>query len=113
MPVNIVVTIICVVYDTTYEYKMFDIYSQAGSLAEEAFSTIRTAHAFWAFPKLSRRFNNILDEARKVGAKKSLIYAILFPTEFFCIFSGYGLAFWQGIRMYARGEIENPGTVVT
>lgn len=113
VPVNIVVTIICIVYDTIYEYAMFDIYSQSGSLAEEAFSTIRTAHAFWAFPKLSVRFNNILDEARKVGDKKSLVYAILFPTEFFCIFAGYGLAFWQGIRMYARGEIENPGTVVT
>lgn len=113
VPVNIVVTIICVVYDTGYEYQMFDIYSKSGSLAEEAFSTIRTAHAFWAFPKLSRRFEAILDDAAKVGAKKSLIYAILFPVEFFCIFSGYGLAFWQGLRMYSEGEIKNPGTVVT
>lgn len=113
VPVNIVVTIICVIYDTAYEYSMFDIYSKAGSLAEEAFSTIRTAHAFWAFPKLSRRFGKILDEAAEVGAKKSLIYAILFPVEFFCIFSGYALAFWQGIRMYSEGEIKNPGTVIT
>ncbi len=113
VPVNIIVTIICVIYDTIYEYQMFDIYGKSGSLAEEAISTIRTAHAFWAFPKLTRRFNAILDEAGQVGAKKSLIYAILFPTEFFCIFAGYGLAFWQGIRMYANGEINNPGTVVT
>jgi ATP-binding cassette, subfamily B (MDR/TAP), member 1 len=113
VPVNIVVTIVCVIYDTTCEYEMFNIYSKAGSLAEEAFSTIRTAHAFWAFPKLSKRFNKTLDDAAKVGARKSLIYAILFPVEFFCIFSGYGLAFWQGMRMYSEGEIENPGTVVT
>lgn len=113
VPVNIVVTIICVIYDTAYEYSMFDIYAKSGSLAEEAFSTIRTAHAFWAFPKLRRRFGKILDDAAEVGAKKSLIYAILFPVEFFCIFSGYALAFWQGIRMYSEGEIDNPGTVVT
>ncbi|KAF7560030.1 hypothetical protein G7046_g4121 [Stylonectria norvegica] len=113
VPVNIIVTIICIVYDTIYEYAMFDIYSRSSSLAEEAFSTIRTAHAFWAFPKLSTRFTNILEEARRVGANKSLIYAILFPTEFFCIFSGYGLAFWQGMRMYSTGEISSPGTVVT
>jgi ATP-binding cassette subfamily B (MDR/TAP) protein 1 len=113
VPVNIVVTIVCVFYDMVYEYRMFDIYSQAGTIAEEAFSTIRTAHAFWAFPKLSRRFTHVMEEARKVGNRKSLIYAILFPTEFFCIFSGYGLAFWQGMRMYSTGEIEEPGTVVT
>ncbi|KFA47530.1 hypothetical protein S40293_02105 [Stachybotrys chartarum IBT 40293] len=113
VPVNIVVTIICIAYDTIYENSILSIYSRSSSLAEEAFSTIRTVHAFWAFPKLSRRFTHTLEEARHVGAKKSLIYAILFPTEFFCIFSGYGLAFWQGIRMYARGEITEPGTVVT
>ncbi|KAJ6786948.1 hypothetical protein PWT90_04585 [Aphanocladium album] len=113
VPVNIIVTVICVMFDMVYEYKMFDIYSKSGTIAEEAFATIRTAHAFWAFPKLSRRFTNILEEARQVGKKKSLIYAILFPFEFFCIFAGYGLAFWQGMRMYASGEISQPGTVVT
>ncbi|KAH7137730.1 P-loop containing nucleoside triphosphate hydrolase protein [Dactylonectria macrodidyma] len=113
VPVNIVVTMVCVAIDIGYEYAMFDIYSRSGSLAEEAFATIRTAHAFWAFPKLSKRFTSILDDAGKIGAKKSLVYAILFPTEFFCIFSGYGLAFWQGIRMYSTGEITQPGTVVT
>ncbi|KAJ3473257.1 hypothetical protein NLG97_g10417 [Lecanicillium saksenae] len=113
VPVNIIVTVICVMFDMVYEYKMFDIYSKSGTIAEEAFATIRTAHAFWAFPKLSRRFTNVLEEARQVGNKKSLIYAILFPFEFFCIFAGYGLAFWQGMRMYASGEITQPGTVVT
>lgn len=113
VPVNIVVTIICVIWDTVYEYKMFDIYGKSGSLAEEAFSSIRTAHAFWAFPRLMKRFNHILEDARRVGSKKSLIYAILFPTEFFCIFAGYGLAFWQGMRMFSEGEISDPGTVVT
>ncbi|KAK2672972.1 AAA ATPase domain [Fusarium oxysporum f. sp. vasinfectum] len=113
IPVNLVVTIICVAIDTGYEYAMFDVYSRSSSLAEEAFSTIRTAHAFWAFPKLSKRFTNTLEEARRIGHKKSWVYMILFPTEFFCIFAGYGLAFWQGMRMYSEGEITQPGTVVT
>ncbi|KAJ6442420.1 lipid A export ATP-binding/permease protein msbA [Purpureocillium lavendulum] len=113
VPLNLVVTIWCVVKDTVLEYRMFDIYSESGSLAEEAFSTIRTAHAFWAFPKLVDRFDAILERARQVGRGKSLIYAILFPVEFFCVIAGYALAFWQGIRMYSTGEIEQPGTVVT
>ncbi|KAM3509173.1 hypothetical protein MY11210_006428 [Beauveria gryllotalpidicola] len=113
VPVNIVVTVVCVIFDMICEYKMFEIYSKSGTIAEEAFATIRTAHAFWAFPKLSRRFTNILEEARLAGKSKCLIYAILFSFEFFCIFAGYGLAFWQGMRMYASGEIAQPGTVVT
>ncbi|KAF4441558.1 hypothetical protein F53441_12007 [Fusarium austroafricanum] len=113
IPVNLIVTIVCVAIDTGYEYAMFDVYSRSSSLAEEAFSTIRTAHAFWAFPKLSKRFTNTLEEARKIGLKKSWVYVVLFPTEFFCIFAGYGLAFWQGMRMYSSGEITQPGTVVT
>lgn len=113
VPINIVVNAITIALDTKCEYKIFDIYSESGSLAEEAFSTIRTAHAFWAFPRLMKKFDRILDDAKQAASIKSLLYAIMFPVEFFCIFAGYGLAFWQGINMYARGEIANPGTVVT
>lgn len=113
VPVNIIVTVVCVAFDTIYEIKILGIYSAAGSIAEEAFSTIRSCHAFWAFPKLTRRFDKILDDAALVGAKKSLVYAILFPTEFFLIYAGYALAFWQGMRMFSEGEIHDPGTVVT
>lgn len=113
VPVNTIVTLGCIYVDTIYEYRMFGIYAESGSLAEEAFSTIRTAHAFWAFPKLTTRFNGILERARRIGSKKSLLYAILFPIEFFSVIAGYALAFWQGMRMYSSGEIDNPGTVVT
>ncbi|TWU71353.1 hypothetical protein ED733_002989 [Metarhizium rileyi] len=113
VPLNAIVTLACIYVDALYEYKMFDIYAESGSLAEEAFATIRTAHAFWAFPKLTLRFNRILERARQIGNKKSLVYAILFPVEFFSVIAGYALAFWQGMRMYASGEIQDPGTVVT
>ncbi|CAM1501550.1 Fc.00g035340.m01.CDS01 [Cosmosporella sp. VM-42] len=113
VPVNLVVTFICSSIDDGYEIAIFNIYARSSMLADEAFSTIRTAHAFWAFPKLCDRFIVILEEARQVGARKSLIYAILFAMEFFLIYAGYALAFWQGIRMYSTGEITKPGTVVT
>ena len=45
--------------------------------------------------------------------KKSPVYAVLFGLEFFCIYCGYGLAFWQGIRMYSRGEVDEVGEIVT
>lgn len=113
VPAIVIVTGICMAIDTVQENEIISIYSRAGQLAEEVFSTIRTAHAFWAYPKLSKKYEAILDEAKDVGRKKGPNYAVLFSTEFFCIYSGYALAFWQGVRMYHRGEISDPGTVVT
>ncbi|RDA85047.1 hypothetical protein CP532_4591 [Ophiocordyceps camponoti-leonardi (nom. inval.)] len=113
VPLNVIVTGGCVARDVSLEYRMFDIYAESGVLAQEAFASIRTAHAFWVFPRLARRFDAILDRARSVGDGKSIVYAILFPIEFFCVISGYALAFWQGMRMYRAGEISDPGTVVT
>jgi ATP-binding cassette subfamily B (MDR/TAP) protein 1 len=113
VPSILVVTGVCAAIDTKLENGMISVYAKAGQLAEEIFSSIRTVHAFWAYPKLSAKFEEILDEARAIGKKKSPNYAILFSTEYFCVFSGYGLAFWQGFRMYERGEISSPGQVVT
>lgn len=111
VPTIIVVVGICIGVDTKNENELQPIYSKAGSLAEEVFSTISTVHAFWLQPLLSRKYDGYLDNAMVVGLRKSPIYAVLFSTEFFCVYSGYGLAFWQGIRMFFSGEIRETGDV--
>ncbi|KAJ4287807.1 hypothetical protein N0V90_012511 [Kalmusia sp. IMI 367209] len=113
VPTIIFVIGICLGFSQKWETQMLDIYGKAGQLAEEIFSTMRTAHAFWLNPLLSRKFDALLLDARTIGMKNCANYAVLFSTEFFCIYSAYGLAFWQGIRMYARGEIAQPGQVFT
>ena len=113
VPTIIIVVGVCLGFLTKWENQMLDIYSQAGKLAEEVFSTMRTVQAFWLHPLLSRKFDKLLIDARIVGMKNSPVWAVLFSTEFFCIYSGYGLAFWRGIRMYASGEISQPGQVFT
>ena len=113
VPAILIVTAVCVSIDIKNENKLMSVFARAGMLAEDVFSSIRTVHAFWAFSKLSRRYEAILEEARRVGMKKSPNYAVLFSVEFFCVFAGYGLAFWQGIHMYQSGEINQPGTIVT
>ncbi|KAL1608579.1 hypothetical protein SLS60_003523 [Paraconiothyrium brasiliense] len=113
IPTIVVVVGICLSFMTKWENDMLDIYGQAGKLAEEVFSTMRTVHAFWLNPLLSRKFDKYLLDAQAIGMKNSPVYAILFSTEFFCIYSAYGLAFWQGIRMYSSGEIAQPGQVFT
>jgi ATP-binding cassette, subfamily B (MDR/TAP), member 1 len=59
------------------------------------------------------KYEAILEKAKAEGRKKPPIYAVMFCIQFFSIYAGYGLAFWQGIRMYHSGEIANPGQIVT
>ncbi|EFQ93765.1 hypothetical protein CFE70_003811 [Pyrenophora teres f. teres 0-1] len=113
VPTIIVVVSVCIGLDTKNENQLIPIYSKAGQLAEEVFSTVRTVHAFWLHPLMSRKYDKLLGDAMDIGLKKSPIYAVMFSTEFFCTYCGYGLAFWQGIRMFSRGEIKQSGDVFT
>lgn len=112
VPTILVVTSVCISIDTKNETQLLAVHSKAGLLAEEVFSTIRTVHAFWLNPLLSSRYDKLLGDAMDIGMKKSPNYAVLFSSEFFCVYCGYGLAFWQGIRMYARGEITESGRLI-
>lgn len=111
-PVMLVSMSVCLAIDARQEANIIEYYSRAGSLAEEVLASIRSVQAFWAQPKLSQKYNNILQLAHIEGNKKSPNYGVLFSTEFFCIYSAYALVFWQGIRMYSRGEIKDSGEVV-
>lgn len=113
VPAILIVVTVCVMIDSGIENKLNVTWGEADKLAEDVFASIRDVHAFWAYSKLSGKFEQILHDAKVHGEKKAPIYAVLFCVQFFCIYAGYGLAFWQGIRMYHRGEIDQPGDVVT
>lgn len=97
--------------DAVIEAKVVKIYSRAGALAEETFSSIRTVHAFWAQKKMVKKYDELLQAAHVEGNKKSPIFGVLFSAQFFCVYSAIALAFWQGYRMYASGEVANVGKV--
>ncbi|KAJ8117017.1 hypothetical protein OPT61_g1689 [Boeremia exigua] len=111
VPAILIITGVCIGIDTKNEAQLLPIYSKAGLIAEEVFSTVRTVHSFWLNPLLSNRYDKFLGDAMKVGMKKSPNYSVLFSSEFFCIYCGYALAFWQGIRRYHSGEISEAGDV--
>ncbi|PKX96023.1 ABC transporter ATP-binding protein [Aspergillus novofumigatus IBT 16806] len=113
VPTIVIVTGVCMGIDVKNEDELMGIYSRASLVAEEVFSSISTVHAFWLQPVMAKRYEDYLAELERVGMKKSPNYGVLFSTEFFCVYAGYGLAFWQGIRMYARGEVHEPGDIVT
>ena len=102
----------CISIDSIYEARITRIYSTAAVVAQDAISSIKTVHAFWAQEKLVEKYDEHLEAAHKEAKHKSPLYGILFSTEYFCVLSGTALAFWQGFRMYLSGEIESVGTVL-
>jgi ATP-binding cassette subfamily B (MDR/TAP) protein 1 len=112
-PAILLITTICSAFLVIAENAILRVDSDAGSLAEEVFASMKTVHAFSAFEALTDKYEAFAGEARRLGVRQSGNMAVLYAGEFFCVYAGYGLAFWQGIRMYARGEIDEPGAVVT
>ncbi|KAF1988995.1 multidrug resistance protein 1 [Aulographum hederae CBS 113979] len=113
VPTIVIISGISIAFDTKNEARLLNIQGKAGKIAEEAFVSMQTVHAFWLQPWLSSQYESLLDAAKKEGMKKSPNYAVLFSTEFFCVLCGYALAFWQGTRMYHNGEITDSGEVIT
>ena len=113
VPAIFLVTGTCIALDAVIEAKVIKIYSNAAIIAQDAISSIKTVHAFWAQEKISGKYDEFLQTAHEEARKKSAIYGVLFSTEYFLVLSGTALAFWQGHRMYASGEIGSVGTVFT
>ncbi|KAH7368862.1 P-loop containing nucleoside triphosphate hydrolase protein [Plectosphaerella cucumerina] len=87
--------------------------AQAGTFAESILGSVRTIHAFNLRPRLVREYAGYTQKSREMGQKKNWLYGVMFGGEYFVIYAGMGLAFWQGVAMISRGEVEKIGTVFT
>ena len=103
----------CIASDVPREARIVRIYSQASNMAQEIISSIKTVHAFGARGKLVKKYDDLLQQAHMEGNKKSLIYGIIYCDQYFCVYAGIALCFWQGFRMFQSGEIASAGQVFT
>ncbi|KAI1635486.1 ABC transporter [Biscogniauxia mediterranea] len=99
--------------ETRLEIRILDILAAAGSFAENLLATPRTAQAFGMQKRLVAQYDMYLDDAQRLGNKKSALYGGLFSGEYFVQYAAIGLAFWQGVKMLASGEIDDIGQVFT
>jgi len=113
IPAMIIVMAICIPPDAKVESQVMRIYSKGASMAQEAISSIRTVHAFWAQPKLIQKYDDFLQQAHTAARPKSLLYGVFFSTQYFCIYCGVALAFWEGYRIFDSGEVSSVGPVFT
>ncbi|KAL2272078.1 hypothetical protein VTJ83DRAFT_1449 [Remersonia thermophila] len=96
-----------------HETKILETYGEANSFAEGVLASARTVHAFEMRDRLVAKFDEYLSKAHRIGDKMSPLFGALFSIEYTIIYLGFALAFWQGIRMLARGEVETPGDIFT
>ncbi|KXG51792.1 ABC transporter, integral membrane type 1 [Penicillium griseofulvum] len=97
--------------EASIETKVLKVQAQAGAFAESILGSSRTVQAFGLQSQLLGDFDKFLQASRKLGNKKSPLFGCLFATEYTIIFAGFGLCFWQGIKMISTGEVEEAGDV--
>ena len=112
-PATIIVMGVVAGIQAGYETKILGIHAQANSFAEGVLASARTIHAFEMRARLVKKFDEYLVKAHEVGKKNSILFGLLFSTEYTIIYLGFGLAFWQGINMLAKGEIDSSGDIFT
>lgn len=99
--------------EASIETKVLKVHAQAGAFAESILSSSRTVQAFGLRKQLLRDFDRFLQASRNLGNKKSPLFGCLFATEYSIIFAGFGLCFWQGIKMVSTGEVAQSGDIFT
>ncbi|KAI8071539.1 p-glycoprotein [Gongronella butleri] len=91
---------------TKYTLKAQNAYADAGSIAEQAFSGIRTVSAFSLQNRFFERYDKELVKARTVGINRGRILGTGFGFFMFILFCTYGLAFWYGSQLVMKGEFQ-------
>ncbi|KAI9344522.1 P-loop containing nucleoside triphosphate hydrolase protein, partial [Zopfochytrium polystomum] len=86
------------------------LYSLAGNVAEETFSSVRTVTAFNGQNKQANKYAARIGDARKAGVKKALVTGIGLSLLFMFIYLTYSLAFYYGSVLLKDNSVD-AGTV--
>ena len=81
-----------------------DAYGEAGAIAQETLSLIKTVHAFGGQQEEARRYDSKLNKAFKSGVVKGFANGFGLGLTMFIIFCAYAVAFWYGAKLI-REEI--------
>ncbi|XP_054737347.1 multidrug resistance protein homolog 49 [Anastrepha obliqua] len=106
-PFIIISTALVAKIQSTFSEKELKAYSDAGAVAEEVFSGIRTVFAFSGERKETERFAKLLVPAELTGRKKGLYSGIGAGLMWFIIYVAYAIAIWYGIQLILKYRYED------
>ncbi|KAI8391124.1 P-loop containing nucleoside triphosphate hydrolase protein [Radiomyces spectabilis] len=97
---------------TLFTTKTQDSYADAGAVAEQAFSGIRTIYSFSLQDRFGHRYNKLLKKATATGIKRGIVLGLGFGIFMLVLFCTYGLAFWYGAKLVIDGKIDGATVMV-
>ncbi|XP_063224733.1 multidrug resistance protein homolog 49-like [Bacillus rossius redtenbacheri] len=98
-PVIIAATALVAKVQSSLSSKELESYGEAGAVAEEALSSIRTVVAFGGEEKEVERYSDKLQAAVAAGVKRGLFSGVGGGISWFIIYSSYAIAFWYGVDL--------------
>ena len=90
---------------TKFTLQTQDAYAEAGAIAEQVFSGIRTVFSFSLQNRFALRYEEKLVKARIVGVKRGIHLGLGFACFLFVLFATYGLSFWYGGKLVSEGKM--------
>ncbi|KAK3360687.1 P-loop containing nucleoside triphosphate hydrolase protein [Lasiosphaeria hispida] len=86
--------------------------SKANSVASETFGGIRMITACGAEERITQKYADWVQEAKKHGQFTAPLIALQFGLIFFALFAAFGLAFWYGVKQISERRLDSVGTVL-
>ncbi|KJE91891.1 ATP-binding cassette sub-family B member 11 [Capsaspora owczarzaki ATCC 30864] len=87
-------------------------YAEAGAVAEETFSSIRTVAALGGESREIARYHTRLQAALKSGLRQGSMRGLSIAVTMFIMFGSYALGFWYGSTLILDGDM-TPGELTT
>lgn len=81
-----------------------DSYRRAGSITEQAISSIRTVFSFVAEDILAGKYVEVLDKSVPLGINIGFAKGAGIGVIYLVTYATWALAFWYGSILVARGE---------
>ncbi|KAJ3070270.1 ATP-binding cassette, sub-B (MDR TAP), member 4 [Podochytrium sp. JEL0797] len=90
-----------------------DAYAEAGAVAEQVISGIRTVYSFSLQSRFAEKYDKKLDKAEQADKLAGMTRGIGFGSFMLVMFCTYGLAFWYGSRLVLQGKMPGQDVLVT
>lgn len=89
-----------------------DAYADAGEVATEALSNVRTVAAYGGEADAAKRYDAALAKAEKEGVHKATLTGITIGTMLLVLFTVYGVSLLWGAQLVLWSRSDNPACVV-
>lgn len=94
------------------QHKITKAEGKAGSIATEAFASIRMVTSCGAEARVAERYAEWVKKAKQAEQATAPLFATQFGLVFFGLYGTFALSFWYGMKSLLAGRVDDVGTVV-